>query len=67
LFQKNEFKAALAREEITLTQLAESMKVSPVTLYRKANGISDFTREEITEIRNLLKLGDAETMSIFFR
>ena len=66
MFKKNEFYAMLARREMTVKRLAASMNLNETTIYRKINGVSDFTREEISSIKQILSLDDSETLSIFF-
>ena len=66
MFRENLFRAKLAEKEISVTELAKRLNCSVVTLYRKINGESDFTRDEIQQIRTILELPDEEVISIFF-
>lgn len=56
MFKKNEFKAALARTEITITDVAKALDIDTSTLSRKIAGQSNFYRDEIEKIRVLLNL-----------
>lgn len=56
MFKKNEFKAALARTEITITDVAKALGIDTSTLSRKIAGQSNFYRDEIEKIRVLLNL-----------
>lgn len=50
----------------TMQDLSRSLNISEVTLYRKLNGTSDFTRPEIQRIKDVLGLDDSVIISIFF-
>lgn len=63
-FNKNEFRAALVRRGMSVTELANKLNINPVTLYRKMTGKSEFTRKEIVEICDCLEL--KSPMKIFF-
>ena len=41
------------------------LHISEVTLYRKINGTSDFTRKEIQKLKEILKLDTKTTEEIF--
>lgn len=56
----------MAKKEINNNKLAKLLGISESSLYRKINGVSDFTRNEIQIIRKELDLNDAEVMDIFF-
>ena len=65
------FDEMLLREKIeeigfTTKSLAYAMGINYVTLYRKVNGHSEFTRNEIFDIINYLKLSDDDVRNIFF-
>jgi len=66
LFKKNEFYAMLARREMTVKRLAASMNLNKATLYRKINGMADFTRAEIATIANVLSLDKEDIFNVFF-
>ena len=66
MLNKNKFRAKIIENGFTIKQIAEMLHISEVTLYRKINGISDFTRKEIQKLKEILKL-DVETVEeIFF-
>lgn len=66
MFDKKRFKAEVELSGSTLYELSEKIGMNASTLYRKMNGISDFTRKEIQEIRDALSW-DANTVDrIFF-
>jgi len=66
LFKQNLFKAKLAANEKTMKQIAGAIGVNEATLYRKINGTSDFTRNEIQIIRQFLSLTLEDVEKIFF-
>lgn len=66
MFQKNLFKAQLKVKRKTVKDVAEAVGINEVTLYRKMNGTSDFTRNEIQMIRQYLNLQAEEVDEIFF-
>lgn len=47
MFKKNKFKAAIARKELRVADIAKEMGIDPVTLFHKISGQSDFYRNEI--------------------
>lgn len=66
MLNKNKFRAKIIENGFSIKQIAEMLHVSEVTLYRKINGKSDFTRKEIQKLKEILKL-DVETVEeIFF-
>lgn len=64
MFNKRKFKAVLVEKGLTLSDVAKHLKINESTLYRKVNENTEFTRKEIQEICDLLKL-DSPT-DIFF-
>ena len=66
MFKKNEFRAMLARKEISATEIAKVLGIDKATLSRKISGQSDFYRNEIEKICQILGLTPNETMQIFF-
>ena len=66
MFCISEFNAMLARFDKTREDVAAILGINPATLYRKINGQSDFTRQEIQIIRYAFNL-DADSLDrIFF-
>jgi predicted transcriptional regulator len=66
MFNKNKFRAKVVENGFTIKQIAEMLHISEVTLYRKINGISDFTRKEIQKLKEILKLDTKAVEEIFF-
>ena len=66
MFDKNLFKYYVARANETFGSTAAFLEINEATLYRKSNGISDFTREEIQKLKAFLALTDQEAMRVFF-
>ena len=66
MFKKNEFRAILARKEMSATEIAKKIGIDPATLSRKMSGQSDFYRSEIEKLCKVLALTPEETLQIFF-
>lgn len=66
MFKKNEFKAAMARKELSAADIAKTLGIDPATLSRKISGQSDFYRNEIEKLCKILELTPEETLGIFF-
>ena len=66
MFNKNKFRAKVIENGLTMKQIAEMLHISEVTLYRKINGTSDFTRKEIQKLKEILKLDTKTVEEIFF-
>lgn len=66
VFKANLFKAKLAEKGVTLREIASVMGCNEATLYRKMQGQSDFTRNEIQLIKQKLGLTNEEVELIFF-
>lgn len=66
MFNRNLFKAEVIKAGMTLEQIAGALGVNIATLYRKLNGESDFTRNEIALFKDYLKLEISEIDAIFF-
>ena len=64
LFNKLKFKAAVIERGKTMSDVAEYLKINESTLYRKVNGSSEFSRDEIQKICTLLEL--ESPVDIFF-
>lgn len=62
----NELKAEIARNEITIEQLAEKMGISRTTLWRKFNNPDSFTLKEISDITRILNVNKQRVLEIFF-
>lgn len=66
MFRLNVFKSKLSLHEKTMRDVASAIGINEATLYRKVNGTSDFTRNEIQIIKQFLNLSSDEVESIFF-
>lgn len=66
MFNKNKLRAKVIEKGFTMKQIAEVLRINEVTLYRKINGTSDFTRKEIQKLKEILKLDAKTTEEIFF-
>lgn len=66
MFDRNKFRAKVIQEGYTLDVISKELEINSATLYRKMNGKSDFTRQEIQAIRMFLNLDDVSTNEIFF-
>ncbi len=64
MFNKTEFKIASIRAGMTYKQIAEKLGIDESTLYRKINADGAFTRNEISEIIQMLDIKNP--MDIFF-
>ena len=64
MFDKVKFKAAAILAGKTYIELAEALQIDVSTLYRKINGISDFTRAEIQTLCDVMNLDSP--VDIFF-
>lgn len=64
LFNKLKFKAAVVENGKTIGDVAEYLKINESTLYRKINGTSEFSRDEIQNICVFLHLDSP--VEIFF-
>ena len=59
-------KAAMVIEGLTAGQVQKEIGIGKSAWYRKLNGTSQFTQEEIGKIRKMLRLTDRQTIEIFF-
>ena len=66
MFDKNKFKYSVMVKGKNLKQIASMLNINNVTLWRKMNGESEFSREEIQTIKNMLNLTQNEAFEIFF-
>ena len=66
MFEKNEFRAAVVRNGMTIEELAKCIGINAATLHRKMSGVSDFTRMEINRICKVLDLTNDDMVKIFF-
>ncbi|MCC8075742.1 MAG: toxin-antitoxin system, antitoxin component, Xre family protein [Clostridiales bacterium] len=66
MFNRNKFKATVLLNGASMQYVADIMGISLATLYRKMNGESDFTRNEIQMYRKAFNLTSEECDAIFF-
>lgn len=66
MLKANELKSEVARNEMTLEELARFLGINKSTLNRKMYGKSDFYRNEIVQIANILHLSQERINAIFF-
>lgn len=67
MFQKNEFRAEVVRNGMSLEDVAKAIGINYVSLHRKMNGTSDFYRGEIEKIVRLLNLSGEDVLRIFLQ
>lgn len=63
---KNLLKYHMAQRNFKANELSKAIGVAECTFYRKMNGDSDFTRNEIYTIKEKLELSKNEIFEIFF-
>ena len=61
----NEIKAELARKEMTQGELASAIGLSQSGLWKKMTGTTEFTLNEIRNIRDVLSLDNKQIVEIF--
>ncbi len=66
MLKLNELKAEIARNELTIEDLADKINISRTTLWRRLNNPSEFTLAEICKIKAILKLSGERIIDIFF-
>ncbi len=62
----NELKAEIARNELTLEEVANKINMNRTTMWRKFNDTEKFTLKEITDMATVLKLDGKRILEIFF-
>lgn len=65
-FNAEAFKRLLGSKGVSITDLAKCLGISKSAMHRKMYGISDFTRTEIIQIREILEVGAEVLTPIFF-
>lgn len=66
MFNERKFRATIVEHYGTLSSTAMVLGISDVTLRRKMEGVSDFTRNEIQQFRLHYGLTAEEVDAIFF-
>lgn len=63
---KKELKVEMLRHGDSGETLAQALDITNVTLSKKMNGASDFTRKEMMQIKERYSLSDERLFEIFF-
>ena len=66
MFDRYAFRAKVIEKKRRLSDVADAICVNPVTLSRKMNGESEFTRAEIQKIKDYLCMSSEDVDRIFF-
>lgn len=66
MFKLNLFKAKLAELGLSVKDVAMAVGCNEATMYRKMNGESDFTRNEIQLLKQTMQMTSEEVERIFF-
>ena len=66
MLNKNKLRGKIVEKGYSVRTIAAEIGLNKATFYRKMNGTSDFTREEIQKIAVLLDLSVQEKEEIFF-
>lgn len=59
-------KARVVESGISVNEIAEEIGVNPATIYRKINGKSQFTADEMLKIKKILHIDTVSFCNIFF-
>lgn len=62
----NKLKGRIVEMGLSIDKVASGIGINPATMYRKLNGESEFTRDEILALAQVLNLTDGDIISIFF-
>lgn len=62
----NELNAEIARNGLTIPQLATEIGINKKTLYQKMKGKTEFKRSELIILKSKLNLTDERANQIFF-
>lgn len=63
---QTEFKVAQIRAGLTREDIAKILGLNSATIYRKINGESDFTLNELKKLKKILGLTNNDVDRIFF-
>lgn len=66
MFNRYKLKAKIVEKGFNLEQIAQKLGINPATMYRKMTLESDFTRNEIAILKEVLNLSIEEINAIFF-
>lgn len=61
-----ELKVEILRNQISRAQLAAKLNITKSALSKKINGVSDFTRKDISIVKQVLNLTPQRVDEIFF-
>lgn len=64
-FKENELQAEIVRNGLTTKTFCKKLGINPATFYRKTNGKTDFYRNEIVKISEILHLDKEAICRIF--
>ena len=59
-------RATMVLKNVKVSEICEELGISRSAWFRKLNGSSDFTRDEISVISKVLYLDEAQLIQIFF-
>lgn len=66
MFKSELLKAKMVAKGVSAEELADKIGINTVTLYRKINGKTEFTRSEMQIIKSVFSLNKGEMDAIFF-
>lgn len=66
MFNKNKLSAKFVENGFTMKDIATLLGINQATLYRKMNSETDFTRNEISMLKDYLNFSLDEMNDIFF-
>ncbi len=66
MFNESKFHAELEKQNLTPTKAAKAIGMVPQTFYNKMNGLSQFKINEMSKLKEALKLSPERFCEIFF-
>ena len=66
MFKSELLKAKMVAKGVSAEELADKIGINTITLYRKINGKTEFTRSEMQIIKSVFNLNKGEMDAIFF-
>lgn len=66
MFNANLLKAKIIEKNVSILEICHNIGICEATFYRKLTRNGDFSRFEINQIANMLKLSEEERNNIFF-
>jgi len=61
-----ELKVEMLRNKVNRTQLAEKLNITKSALSKKINGVNEFSRKDISTVKEVLNLTPQRVDEIFF-